>query len=277
MLEQTKSQAVNRTDFWIIADFISFFLTIFVNYLGGSGLINDMSQQEVSAKYTTLITPAGFAFSIWGVIYTLVLITLTYLAFKRDDKKIMHTISLISPLFIVSCLFNMGWIFSFSYELIGLSVVMIFILLLALMKLIEKINYNSKNISYNLPAYAFTLYAAWVLIATFLNISIFLVKIGWDGFGISDSVWSLVVIIIAIVFVVGYVFMYKNAFFPISIAWAFYGIYSNYEEGVHSPELVTSIKAVLLAGLAILVVSAIYRFVRNKNSIFPKDLNSQNQ
>lgn len=61
-----------------------------------------MSQQEVSAKYATLITPAGFAFSLWGVIYILVLATLIYLAFKRNDKKIMHTISLISPLFIVA-------------------------------------------------------------------------------------------------------------------------------------------------------------------------------
>ncbi|MCR8969364.1 TspO/MBR family protein [Facklamia sp. 7083-14-GEN3] len=270
MLEKAKSQNGNQTNFWLVGNFISFFLTLFVNYLGGSGLINDMSQQEVSAKYTTLITPAGFAFSIWGVIYTMVLITLIYLAFKRDNQKIMRTISLISPLFIISCFFNMGWIFSFSYELIGLSVVMIFLLLLALMKLIEKINYQSKDISYALPAYAFTLYAAWVLIATFLNISIFFVKIGWNGFGISDSVWSLVVITIAIVFVVGYVFMYKNAFFPISIAWAFYGIYSNYEEGVHSPNLASSIKILLLVGLAILVITAIYRFVMNKNSIFPK-------
>lgn len=40
-----------------------FLTTLGVNYLGSSGYFNNMGQAGVSAKYKTLITPNGFAFS----------------------------------------------------------------------------------------------------------------------------------------------------------------------------------------------------------------------
>ncbi|NKZ30220.1 tryptophan-rich sensory protein [Facklamia miroungae] len=255
---------------WLAGNYISFILSLIVNYLGGTGQINHMSQQAVSNKYLTLITPAGFTFSIWGVIYSLILITLIYLIFKREDKRVIRTIQVISPFFILSCILNMAWIVSFSYEFIGLSVILIFLLLLTLMKLIEMINNQRDFISYRLPGITFTLYASWVLIATIVNIASLLVKIGWNGFGISPSIWTLIIITIAIIFVVVYVVKFRNAVFPIASAWAFYGIYSEYENEVYAPEFASLIMLVLLIGLGIFVLTAVYCFIKNENGIFPK-------
>ena len=69
---------LTRIKLWTIANLLVFLASLVVNYLGASGFFNGMGQAEVSRKYPTLITPNGFAFSIWGVIYTLLLATLIY-------------------------------------------------------------------------------------------------------------------------------------------------------------------------------------------------------
>ena len=82
---------------------IFFILTLVVNTLGGLGIINDMSQSDVSNKYFTLITPAGFTFSIWSVIYGLIAASLVVLYLRREtsyyqrdlDKK--HQIEVYTP------------------------------------------------------------------------------------------------------------------------------------------------------------------------------------
>lgn len=62
------------TKFKAWSNVVLLLFTFFVNFLGGSGRINGMSQAAVSDKYNTLITPAGYTFSIWGIIYSLLLV-----------------------------------------------------------------------------------------------------------------------------------------------------------------------------------------------------------
>ncbi len=102
-------------------------LTFLVNFLGASGFINGMSQADVSDKYHTLITPAGFTFSIWGIIYTLILVSALWMVKNSERRSTKRLIERISPLFWFSLVSNMLWIVAFSFELIGLSTIFIFI------------------------------------------------------------------------------------------------------------------------------------------------------
>lgn len=260
----------SRTTIWAILNLVFYFSTLVINSLGSSGFFNNMGQKDVSDKYTTLITPAGFSFSIWGVIYTLVLINLIYFVIKRKEDRVSRLVQMISPLFIFSCLMNMGWILAFSYEMLGISTILIFGMLISLMLIIEKIYKNRADISYFLPGLGFTLYASWVFIATILNISLFLVQLNWGGFGISSSIWTIIILFIAIAFVLFYLKLYKNAVFPISLAWAFFGIYSSYSSGVIAPPMATSIQIVLLFGIGVFILAAGITFVKNGSSIFPR-------
>ncbi|NLC67018.1 MAG: tryptophan-rich sensory protein [Clostridium sp.] len=262
---------MNKTRNWTVLNLVFYFLTLGVNYLGASGFINNMSQQDVSDKYHTLITPAGFAFSIWGVIYSLLLITLIYFFVKRKESRLESLIQSVSPIFILSCLFNMGWIVAFSYELLGISTILIFAMLFSLMFIIEKIYKMRNEISYTLPAITFSIYGSWVFIATVVNISAFLIQQEWGGFGVSDSIWTIVVLFIAIAFVLLYLTLYKNAVFPASVAWSFIGIYGAYNNGTLSPDMSSIIMGVLLFGIGIFVIAIIFTFIKNGNSIFPKD------
>lgn len=229
-----------------------------------------MGQSDVSEKYKTLITPKGFAFSIWGVIYSLLLATLIYFFFQRNDPAMEELIRLTSGLFIISSLFNMGWIVAFSYEKLGISTLFIFGMLLSLMVIIERIYVNRALFPVTLAGTAFTLYASWVFIATILNVSLLFVQKKWKGWGISESIWTMVILFVAIGFVLFYLSLYQNAVFPIAIAWAFFGIYSSYRQREITADLMSAIQGVLIFGMATFVFLALFTFVRNGMTIFPQ-------
>lgn len=256
-----------------VTNIIILLATLGVNYLGASGFFNGMSQADVSAKYETLITPSGFAFSIWGVIYTLLFATLIYFFVKRNDSAVGELIRLSSGLFIISSLFNMAWIISFSYEKLGISTIFIFGMLFSLMFIIERIYINQANFPSTLAGIAFTLYASWVFIATILNVSLVLVQREWSGFGISTSIWSIIILFVAMAFVLFYLSLYQNAVFPIALAWAFFGIYKSYSSGEFNPAMASTIQGVLLVGIVFFILSSAFTFIKNGYAIFPSTIN----
>ena len=74
-----------------LVNLIAFILTLFINALGSLGYINGMSQKAISDKYHTLITPAPFTFSIWGLIYLLVLFSLIMMIIKEKEYRCKKT------------------------------------------------------------------------------------------------------------------------------------------------------------------------------------------
>ncbi|MER2063917.1 MAG: hypothetical protein ABS873_04650 [Alkalibacterium sp.] len=74
-----------KTKAWISAGLLA--LTLIINAMGAFGWINDMSQQEVSDMYPTLITPAPSTFSIWSVIYTLLIISIIVMLIVFSSGK----------------------------------------------------------------------------------------------------------------------------------------------------------------------------------------------
>ncbi len=263
-------KTLKKTKLYAVLNLVFYFLTLGINYLGSSGFFNGMSQKDLSDKYMTLISPAPFAFSIWGVIYTLLLVTLVYFFIKRKDQHVGKLIRMTSPLFIASALFNMAWIVTFSYELLGISTILIFGLLFSLVFIVKRITINRSQFPSTLAGISFTLYASWVFIATILNISLFLVQQEWGGFGISDSIWTIVILFVAIGFVFFYAALYKNAAFPLPIAWAFFGIYSAYNSGVLTPSMSATIQAVLIGGIVILLAVSMWTLFKNGKALFPK-------
>ncbi|MFU2206980.1 hypothetical protein [Streptococcus pluranimalium] len=249
----------------ILFNSITFLVMLFFNYLGGSGKINNMSQADISDKYFTLITPAGYAFSIWGVIYLLLAISVLY-AFTQIRKKAQQElIHKTGRLFIASCAFNALWIVSFSYEWLSVSTVLIFCLLFSLMLLLRKLRGYTGNI---LAKVVFSLYTSWVLIATFVNISATLVKMNWDGFGVSDSIWTMGILLIAILFTGGYTYKSKNSLFTLGVIWAFIGILSQYLKGVHDVPYTLFITAIILIGIMVLILISIRTFIVNGKQFF---------
>ena len=114
-------------------------VTLIINTFGALGLINGLSQKEISDMYVTLITPSPATFRIWSVIYTLLIISVIMMIVKKDTPYYKDALNQISRLFIISCIFNIGWIITFSYILIELSVVLIFAFVITLSLICQKL------------------------------------------------------------------------------------------------------------------------------------------
>ena len=207
---------------WINGLFL--IITLVVNTLGAIGLINGLSQKEISDKYITLITPSPSTFSIWSVIYTLLIISMVMMIVRKKDSYYQNAIDEISILFRVSCILNIVWIILFSYLQIGLSSLFIlgFVITLALICLkLKKIQTRRRFL---LPL-TFGLYTGWLMIATVVNVAAALVKLEWGGFGIGHETWAVIILIVSVLLVYLVLHSNRNAVFPLPVAWAYLGIY----------------------------------------------------
>ena len=175
--------------------------TIVINYLSNTGIFNGNTMATVSDRYHNYFTPAGYAFSIWGIIYLGLIVFVIYQArslFKtsRNDWPVLE----IGWWFIVSCVANSLWVITWLYDYIGSSVIIMMILLFSLIKIIFATRMELDDLPLKKIAFVwwpFCLYSGWITVALVADISAWLTKINWNGFGISEVTWAIIMIIIA--------------------------------------------------------------------------------
>ena len=252
---------------WAIG--ILFVVTLVVNALGAIGLINGLSQKEISDRYITLITPSSSTFSIWSLIYSLLLLSIILLVFKRKDPYYQRATDEIAGLFMLSSLLNIVWIVSFSYVLVELSVLFILGFAIVLALLNQKLLTIRQNNRWILPL-AFGFYNGWLFIATVVNTAAALVKLQWSGFGLSEEIWGIAILLVSLVLVFLVLSKLKNASFPLPVAWAYLGINQYLKASDGFKGAYGSLETVALAGAAALVAMAVFQFFRNKYSLLPK-------
>lgn len=186
-----------------IANGIALVSTLIINYLSNTGLLNGSTIGSVSGNLTTLFTPAGYAFSIWGLIYLLLIGFVFYQgrSLFSSKTKADEVVLKIGWWFVLSCIANSGWVFLWIYGYTGISCVFILLLLFSLMQIIFRcrLELDLEPFSKMLfVAWPFVLYAGWVTVASIANISAYLFKSNWDGFGIPQDTWAITMIVVAV-------------------------------------------------------------------------------
>src|SRR6478609_8329901 len=150
-----------------VSSTIAFAITLLVNALANILPINGLNTGEVSNLYPSLFTPAGITFSIWSVLY---LLQIAFVVFSWTTKA-THVNKLL-PAFIFVCILNACWILSWHYQHPGFSVVIMISMLATLTYIFLQIQqglFNTKK-EYVLVVLPFTLYFAWICVATIANI-----------------------------------------------------------------------------------------------------------
>lgn len=184
-----------------VANIFALIVTIVLNYLSNTGIFNGNTMSTVSAAYQNLFTPAGYAFSIWGLIYLGLAAFVIYhavVSFKSSQEN--NVVLKVGWWFVISCIANCAWIFAWLYDYTGLSVIIMIMLLFSLVMIILKTRMELDDLPMKQIAFVwwpFSLYAGWITVALIANIAAWLTKINWDGFGISSITWTIIMIIIA--------------------------------------------------------------------------------
>lgn len=196
----------------------SFVLALYVNYLSVVTNLGGKTIRELSDKYDNLFTPSSQTFSIWGIIYTLVMIFLIVQFFKKYDE--VSTTK--SFLFTLSCLLNASWIILWQFEFIAGSV----LIMLGLLGTLALINKEISKQGPSLLKLIFGVYLGWICIATVANITTLLVANSFVPDVNAQVIITISLLAVAAILTSWLIHKLMNPFLCISVSWAFYGIYS---------------------------------------------------
>lgn len=191
-------------------------LVLVVNYLANALPINGKNTGELSDQYPNLFVPAGLTFSIWGVIY-LLLVTQVALLFSRKREA---TEQAVGGWLALNFLCNAMWIFAWHYEWIELSL-LIMIGLLASLAIINRALAESRDTFARLT---FGIYLGWICIATIANVTAMLVSYSWHGALLPEWAWATLMIFVGSGVVVWLMVKLRNSFLALAVCWAFLGI-----------------------------------------------------
>ena len=199
--------------------YINLFLVagmLVMNYLANALPINGKTTGELSDSFPNLFVPAGLTFSIWGVIYILVIL---YCIFQFKDYNAIP-VSKISLAFGISCILNALWIVFWHYGRLPLSLLVMAGLLASLIY----INIAIRDLPFGIIKATFGIYLGWICIATIANVTAVLVTAGWNGFNISQEAWTIIMTAVGTLIVALTIFRLNNPFVGLAVAWAFLGI-----------------------------------------------------
>ena len=210
-----------------ILNAVSFVLMITVNALANILPLNGLTTGDVSDAYPNLFAPAAFTFSIWGVIYLGLIGFILYQlgAFKGKSGINTEVIMRIGHYFWISSLANTAWIFSWHFRLIPLSLVLMVVILVCLIIISTKLKATDLRVKEKIfVKIPFSIYFGWITVATIANVTVFLVSIGWDGWGISDRVWTIIALGLGLIISMVTTIRHKDMAYGLVVFWAYLGI-----------------------------------------------------
>jgi hypothetical protein len=226
--------------------------TIVVNGLANALPLNGLNTGEISDRFDVYFVPAGYVFSIWGVIYLGLILFAVYqlLPSQRANPRLGR----IGYLFVLSCVANMAWLFLWHYEFFAWSLVAMVILLLSLIAIYLRLGVGREEAPLGekwLIRVPFSVYLGWITVATIANATSLLDYLGWNGWGINEETWFLIIILVATGIASAVSLTRGDVAYLLVILWAFIGIAVK-QAGVPLVETSTWI-AIIIVGIMFLV------------------------
>jgi len=195
--------------------------TIAFNALAATGYVNGITPAEISERLPTIITPAGYAFSIWSLIYLGLIAFSIYQALAGN----LGRFSGVRTLFIASCVLNCAWIYFWHHGNIGTCAILILALAGVLIVLITKFEVTANTVEALIVKGTFGIYAGWVTVASIVNVFVYLKLI---GSGAAESVLLGVAgVVLATAAAIAATWKLANYLYPLAVAWALTAIAIN--------------------------------------------------
>jgi hypothetical protein len=232
---------------------IFFAIMIVMNWLANALPLNNKTTGEISDSLPNLFAPAGITFAIWGIIY-LLLLTYCIIQFRETNQVISLQIGWA---FGISCLLNASWIVFWHYGKLPLSLLAMAGILLALIY----INIQIRDLPFSIFKASFGIYLGWICIASIANVTALLVHYNWQAWGVSEEVWTIVMITAGVLITTLTVYSVKNPFIGLSVIWAFAGIILKRHYDYRSIVVAAAV------GILILAITTVYGFFKDYRTV----------
>ena len=199
--------------------------TVVVNGLANALPLNGQETGEISDRFAIYFVPAGYVFSIWGVIYLGLIAFTIYqlLPSQRENPRLRS----IGYWFAVANLANAIWVFLWHYNVFSLTLVAMLVLLASLLVIYLRLNIGRVKTSTTerwLVDIPFSVYLGWITVATIANVTQLLYWVGWNGWGIAPDVWAAIMLLVAVVVAGAMSWTRGDVAYLLVLVWAFIGI-----------------------------------------------------
>lgn len=198
-----------------------------VNVVSNIFPLNGLSIGEISNTLfkNVQIIPANYAFAIWGLIYLGLFGLGIYqvLPNQRHDSDLRK----ISYLLVIACFAQSIWVYLFLSRLFSLSVVAMLGILLPLIAIYVRLGIGTNPVSrlqkwcVHIPI---SIYLAWISVATIVNVASALYFVGWNGWGISAEVWTVIMLLVAAALATFIAVQRRDIAYPGVTVWALVAI-----------------------------------------------------
>lgn len=171
------------------------------------------------------VIPANYAFAIWGLIYIGLIAFGIYQL--NPNRRQNSTVRKVGDWLTIACIAQIFWVFLFLYQQFWLSVIAMLAILLPLILIFQTLKTEQPRPSreerwfVHIPM---SVYLGWITVATVVNIASALYSSGWNGWGISSEVWTIVLMVISAAIAAAIVLQRRDAAFALVIVWALVAI-----------------------------------------------------
>lgn len=213
---------INWPQFWVI---LSIAATIIVNALANILPINGQNTGEISDRFSVFFVPAGYVFSIWGVIYLGLIAFAVFQALPAQQNN--PRINAARGAVIFSGAANIAWIFLWHYEVFAGTLVAMGALLVSLIVIYLKLEIGRTAVSraeHWSARVPFSIYLGWVSVATIANVSSVLNFYRWNGGPIAPEIWTIIMLATGVVLGVAMQLRHRDFAYGWVLVWAFAGI-----------------------------------------------------
>lgn len=246
-----QNQAITRQ----IVNVVVFIFTLVMNTLAVALPLNGRSTEAISEALPSYFTPAGFTFSIWSLIYLTLIGFVIYQALP--SQRYNPDLERIGYLPAVANLLNGVWIVTWHYGYYGLSVVVMLGLLTSLLAIYIQLRVGLPTTEARPRSWPdklfillpFSLYFAWINVATVANIASVVGYTGWNGLGISEPGWSVIMIVVVAIIGCALLINRANAAYAAVLIWALIGISASQPAPISTAALTAAVAIVLAAAV----------------------------
>ncbi|AKG20320.1 hypothetical protein [Calothrix sp. 336/3] len=205
-----------------------------------------------------LIIPANYAFAIWGLIY---LGLFTYgiyqlLPSQRGNSSLRKS----GFLLIVACIAQIIWVYLFLARMFVLSIGAMLLILVPLIAIFLQLKNPANPTSRQFKWFAkipISIYLGWISVATIVNVACGLYSLGWNGWGISATQWTIVMVIVASLVAFLMTYRYQDTAYTWVTVWALTAIAIKHSN--NTALSVVAIVSTIILGVTILTQSILVK------------------
>lgn len=265
-------QAKSRGRVAAVVTALSFVVMVALNGLANALPLNGVTTGVLSDEIPNLFVPAGLTFAVWGLIYALLLGYATAVLSAAFGKEASPRWAAADGwIFSLNAILNAAWIVAWHWRMVGLSLAIMLGVLGTLIVLMERIHradmikpliasnglkaarIGGSELREFFLRVPILVYLGWICVATIANVTAFLVTIGWDGFGLPPSAWTVVMIAAGAVVALLLALARGAVSSALVVVWAYAGIVLKRSATDPEATMAIIVAATVAAGLVALV------------------------